>query len=170
MDELERLIATFGACGRPAGAAWKLDVLMDVGRFGGPRVVAFYAAVVADATEAPEVRSDALRRLRETLLTPDERTVAVAVCLDALAPESDLTLRLHAALALGDFVDVPAALAALGRLAADVDEPIDLRYNAFTSLQRAGPTPACLEILARLVSDPMLGQSASRLLAVWGGR
>jgi hypothetical protein len=170
MDELARLISAFGSHDRSHGAAWKLDILMDLGRFDGPRVVALYAAVVADNEEPPEVRADALRRLREASLTPNERVDAADAGLRALVVGTDPALRLHAALALGDFVEVPAVLAALGRLAADAEEPIDLRYNAFTSLQRAGPIAACLEILRALTADEVLGQSATTLLAVWEGR
>lgn len=168
MDEIERLIAKFGALGRLDHSIWKLDVLMDLGLHDDPRVMAFYGAVVADAEEPADVRSDALRRLREAPLTPAERTAAVDASLRALAPDADLQLRLHAALVLADFVDLPTALAALGALAADSREPIELRYNAFTSLQRAGPTPACLAILRSLATDETLGQSAQALLTSWG--
>jgi hypothetical protein len=167
MDDIARLISAFESRDGLRGAAWKLDVLMDLGRFEGPRVIAFYAAVVADDDEPPDVRADALRRLREASLTPSERVAAANAGQRALATGTDPALRLHATLALGDFVEVKAVLAALGRLAADADEPLDLRYNAFTSLQRAGPTPACLEILRALTADEALGQSATTLLAVW---
>ena len=56
----------------------------------------------------------------------------------------------------------------LGSLARDPREPIELRYNAFTSLQRAGPTTACLDILRSLSDDEMLGQSARALFSSWG--
>jgi HEAT repeat protein len=168
MDEVERLIEAFGSRGRHDHSVWKLDVLMDLGRFDDPRTVAFYVAVIADAEEPPDVRSDALRRLREASLSPDARIAAAEASLHALGARSDLQLRLHAALVLGDFVDIPAALGALGLLAADVAEPIELRYNAFTSVQRAGPTTACLEILRSLSADETLGQSARALLASWG--
>jgi len=170
MDDIAHLISAFGSPDRPRHAAWKLDILMDLGRFDGPRVVAFYAMVVADDEEPPEVRADALRRLREASMMQTERVSAAEAGLRALAAGTDPALRLHAALALGDFVEVPAVLAALGRLAADEDEPIDLRYNAFTSLQRAGPSAACREILRDLTADEALGQSATTLLAVWEGR
>lgn len=170
MDEVARLISAFGARESCASTAWKLDILMDLGRLDGPSVVAFYTAVVADSEEATEVRSEALRRLREASLTPDERVVAADATLHALAPDADVALRLLAALALGDFVDVTGALDALGRVAADPDEPIDLRYNAFTSLQRTGPTPPGLAILRALAADEILGQSATRLLTVWERR
>jgi hypothetical protein len=168
MDEVDQFIKAFGSRGRHDHSVWKLDVLMDLGRFDDPRVVALYVAVIADAEEPSDVRSDALRRLREASLGPDERIVAADASLQALNARSDLQLRLHAAVVLGDFVDVPAMLGALGVLAADVAEPIELRYNAFTSLQRAGPTPACLAILRSLSDDETLGQSARALLSSWG--
>jgi hypothetical protein len=170
MDEIDQLIEAFGSRGKTGHAAWKLDLLMDIGRFRGARVTAFFAAVVADEGEPPDVRADALRRLRESTLTPSERALAAEAGLRALACSPSLDLRLHAALALGDFADLPATLQALGALAADADEPLELRYNAFTSLQRAGPTPDCLALLRGLVSDETLGQSAAALLASWGAR
>jgi hypothetical protein len=42
-------------------------------------------------------------------------------------------------LALAGFTDLEGVVAALGSLALDTAEPIDLRYLAFTSLQRDGP-------------------------------
>jgi hypothetical protein len=168
MDEVQRLIAAFGAHGKLDHAVWKLDVLMDLGLFEDARVVAFFGAVVSDPQEPADVRSDALRRLREAPLSPAERLMAAEATLRALAPDADLQLRLHAALVLGDFVDLPAALGALARLAANTCEPIELRYNAFTSVQRAGPTSACLAILRELSEDETLGQSARALLTSWG--
>jgi hypothetical protein len=170
MDEIDQLIEAFSSRGTSGHAAWKLDLLMDIGRFRGARVVTFFAAVVADPGEPSDVRAEALRRLRESPLTPAERTMAADAGLKALACRSTLDLRLHAALALGDFVDLPSTLHALGALASDPDEPLELRYNAFTSLQRVGPTPACLAILRELVSDETLGQSALALLTSWGAR
>ena len=114
------------------------------------------------------MRAEAIRRLREFTLSPTQRVAASEAMVLALACQPSLDLRLHAALALGDFVDRPTMLDALGTLAADADEPLELRYNAFTSLQRAGPTPCCLEILRDLASDEALGQSAVAVLASWG--
>jgi hypothetical protein len=126
--------------------------------------------VTADADEPPDVRSDALGRLREATLSPDERRQAASVGVRALTSEHDRTLRLHAALALGDFVDISEVLGALGSVAANASEEIELRYNAFTSLQRAGPSDGCLQILRALTADELLGQSAQALLTAWGVR
>ena len=92
MDELARLISAFESRDRAHGAAWKLDILMDLGRFDGPKVFALYAAVVADDTESPEVRADALRRLREASLTSTERVGAADAGLRALAADPALTV------------------------------------------------------------------------------
>jgi hypothetical protein len=59
-------------------------------------------------------------------------------------------------------------LSALGTLSAAEWEPTELRYNAYTSLQRAGPTALCVTILRSLSADETFGQSARALLASWG--
>ena len=170
MDEVDRLIDAFGSRGKVDHSVWKLDVLMDLGQFDDPRAVALYLRVTADADEPPDVRSDALGRLREATLSPDQRMLAASVGVRALTSEHDRTLRLHAALMLGDLVDIPEVLDALGGVATDTSEEIELRYNAFTSVQRAGPSDGCLQILRALAADELLGQSAQALLMAWGIR
>jgi len=49
----------------------------------------------------------------------------------------------------------------------DPGETIDVRYSAFTSLQRAGPTAKCVAILRQLSADGILGRSARSLLSLW---
>jgi hypothetical protein len=168
MDEIERLIAAFRAHGPHDHSLWKLDVLMDLGRHDDPRAMQLYVAVVGDAEEPPDVRSAALRRLREAAPTRDHRSMAADAIRRALGHQAHPEVRLDAALALGDFVDDRGALGVLGAVAADPSEPIELRYNAFTSLQRAGPTAACLDILHALSEDETLGQSVRALLTSWG--
>ena len=173
MDEVARLLHAFGSRGKHDHVAWKLDILMDLGRINEPRVVPFLADVVADPEEPAAVRLDALGWLREAASRPDQsaaRAVAATTCLMVLRPQADDDLRLHAALVVGDFTDVPGVLAALGTLAQDPTESIELRYNAFTSLQRAGPASECLALLRALAADETLGQSATALLVSWGTR
>ena len=169
MNEIGRLIQAFGARGKSGQSAWKLDVLLDLGRFDDPRVVAFLTDLVTDADEPPDVRIQALRRLREGPLTADQRDRVAAAGVGLLRAPTDLDLRLQAALVLGDFVDVGGVLAALGAVARDAKEPLDLRYTAFTSLQRAGPTAECLALLRGLSADETLGPSARALVRAWGG-
>jgi hypothetical protein len=74
---------------------------------------------------------------------------------------------MRAAGVLGDFTDIDGVLGALGALVSAPRESLDLRYSAFTSLQRAGPNSDCLAILRLLTSDETFGQSARDLLTSW---
>ena len=170
MDDVDTLIRAFESRGKRDHSLWKLDVLLDLGRLADPRVVQFLSAIATDVDEPLDVRLEALSRLRETAQSPSDRLVAASAGLTALVTGSDSRVRLRAAMVLGDFVDVDGVLNALGTLAAADREPTELRYNAYTSLQRAGPTAACVAILRSLSDDETFGQSARSLLASWGVR
>jgi hypothetical protein len=168
MEQIERLIDAFNARAKPNYSTWKLNVLMDLAQCDGPRVVAFLATVVTDTEEPKDVRLDALRRLREACHAPGERVQMAEASLQILSRQSPIGLRLHAALVLGDVVDVRDVLKAVAALAQDADEPIELRYTAFTSLQRAGPMPECRMHLQILSEDETLGPSARAVIRAWG--
>src|SRR5687767_12301915 len=127
LDDVERLIAAFGARGKRDQATWKLDVLMDLAALGGPHVAAFLQDVLTDAEEPVEVRIDTLHRLREAALDSEQRTAVAAATVRVLNEGRDGDLRLHTALALGDFADVPGVVAALGLVALAAHEPLELR-------------------------------------------
>jgi len=170
LGQIERLIRAFGARGKANQSVWKLDVLMELGSLDDQRVVTFLTDLADDAEEPTAVRIDALQRLRQAPVTPGERGRVVAVTLGVLRTPADLGLRLHAAPVLGSYVGSSGVLEALDALARDIDEPLDLRYTAFTSLQRAGPTPGTLALLRGLSGDETLGPSARALVNTWGGQ
>src|SRR5258708_5308325 len=166
MDDVERLIEAFRA-----PSTWsvlsKLDALLDLEQLDDPRIVPFLVHVLADQREPTEVRIHVLKRLRNGRLQPGDRQSVAEAVLMVLSDRSSPDLRLQAVLALAEFTDIAGVLTRLGRLALDSDEPIDLRYSAFTSLQRAGPTPECVTLLRELTTDEMLGRSARSLLSLW---
>jgi hypothetical protein len=174
MDDVARLIATFGARGRRGQSAWKLDVLMDLGRLDDGRVRTFLAAIVMDRDEPADVRQDALRRLRDLAVTGEARALVaqtgVAALTQAGSATGALAFRSQAAIVLGDVVDLDGVLAALGAVAADPQEPIELRYTAFTALERGGPTADCLAILRPLAADEVLGRAVRGLFTSWRAR
>jgi hypothetical protein len=147
--------------------AAKLDILMDLERVRDERVVSFLLKVLEDAREPLEVRIHVLKRLRNGPLTPSERSTVAAVLSDLMLQGSSIDLRLQATLALGEFTDICGVLSALGFLAVQPVELIDLRYSAFTSLERAGPTPECVTLLRLLSNDEILGRSARSALGRW---
>src|SRR5712671_5923103 len=142
MDEVERLIQVFGARGAMASAATKLDVLLDLERLRDRRVVFFLLQLLGDLSQPAEVRVHVLKRLRNGPLTAHDRVKVAGALRQLLSSGSSLDLRLQAALAA---------------LALEHHESIDLRYAAFTSLERAGPTTECVNLLRQLANDDMLG-------------
>jgi hypothetical protein len=166
MDEVDRLIRAFGDR-PPAAVAAKVDVLLDLERLDDPRVVPFLLGVLADRREPGEVRGRVLRRLRNGGLAGAARPLAAAAVVRVASEDADPGLRLQAAVALGEFADLGGVLAALGGLALDAVLPIDLRYSAFTSLDRAGPTAESVALLRQLSTDEVLGRSAQGLLSAW---
>jgi hypothetical protein len=166
VDEVERLIAAFTARARSAAAS-KLDVLIDLERLDDPRIVPFLLLVLTDREEPTEVRIHVVKRLRNGSLAAETRGRVAHAIIQILEDRSNPDLRLQAALALAEFTDVEGVAHMLGSLALDVTEPLDLRYSAFTSLERAGSTTECVAILRQLVADETLGRSARSLLSMW---
>lgn len=148
-------------------AVSRLGVLIDLEGLRDPRIVPFLVRVLADRREPTEVRIHVLKRLRNGRLAPEDRPLVAAAILQVISERSNPELRLQASLALAEFTDIAAVPTRLGCLALDQEEPIDLRYSAFTSLQRAGATPDCVAALRQLSADGMLGPSARSLLSVW---
>jgi len=166
MHDAERLIEVFRARAM-ASVRSKLDALLDLERLREPCIVPFLLDVLADRREPTPVRIHVLKRLRNGHLLPGYRLAVTEALLRLVSDECSPNLRLQAVLALAEFTDIDPVPTALGTLALDPDEPIDLRYSAFTSLQRAGPTTECVALLRQLLTDRALGRSARRVLSVW---
>ena len=167
MNDVERLIQAFSARGAVHSPTAKLDLLMDLERLRDPRVVSFLLQVLRDPDEPSEVRMHVLKRLRNGPLTADERSTVAGALAELMLHDSSVDLRLQAAVALGEFADISGVVSTLGSLALEPQELLDLRYSAFTSLERAGCTSECVILLRQLSNDEMLGRSAQSALARW---
>jgi hypothetical protein len=167
MDDVEQLMQAIQHTWSNASPASKLDVLMDLERRRDGRVVPFLLQVLADPGQPSEVRVHVLKRLRNGPLAADDRSTVGQALSQLMSNGCNLDLRLQAVLALGEFTDVNGVLPALGSLALEPQESIDLRYTAFTSLERAGPTPECVNLLRQLSKDDVLGRSARSALVRW---
>ncbi len=164
--ETARLIAAFRARPTPSVLA-KRDILLQLGQLDEPGIGPFLLAVVADPCEPDEVRIDALKQLSDApRLAPCRQPVAEEI-MRLLREDASQGVRLQAALALADLTDVDGVLTTLGGLALDPAETIDVRYAAFTSLGRGGPTPECVALLRQLTADETFGRSAGSLLSQW---
>jgi len=142
---------------------------MDVERLHDPRAMPFLLNVLADHDEADAVRIHVLKHLRYGvghLKSNDHVAVARAIG-EVLAGPSGADVRVHAALALGRFTQIDAVLSHLSAICLAQGESIDLRYAAFTSLERARPTPESIALLRMIASDDTLGGSARTVLSAW---
>src|SRR5438874_6031912 len=155
MDEVQWLIEAFRARANHA-AVTKLDILMDVERLDDPRIVPFLLQVLRDPKETAEVRIHVLKRLRNGRLGLESREPVAHAITQVLSETSSPDLRLQAALALAEFTDIAGIPALLGCLALDSIEPLELRYSAFTSLERAGASPECVALLRQMSADETL--------------
>ena len=168
MDELQRLISVYRTRASSSVKS-RLDVLMHLERIRDPRVVPFLLKVVGDPHESEDVRIHVLKQLRSAcgvLALADEPAVASALG-DLLADASSEEVRLQAALALGDFGQIDGVLPRLSAISLAQELSIDLRYAAFTSIERAGPTPECMALMRRIVGDEALGDAARSVLSAW---
>jgi hypothetical protein len=97
-------------------------------------------------------------------------TAAKDAMLSVACADLDPQLRLQATASIGDFVHDAQVRAALGRIVADPGESLEQRYFALTSLERGGPTPASMALLASVVSDEELGKTVAAILSRWQAR
>jgi hypothetical protein len=166
VDEVERLIRLFSSrADAPAPA--RRGILLDLQRHRDPRIVPFLLQVLLDGDESGEVRVDVVKQLRSAPLAATERSAAARAIARVLVDGGDAGLRLQAAQALGCFAEVEGVPAALGGVALDPGESLDLRFSAFTSLERAGATPEAVSLVRKLTADETLGRAAGALLAIW---
>jgi hypothetical protein len=167
IDDLQDLINTYRL--RSSSSASKVSVLRHVERIRDPRVVPFLLEVLGDPREVGEVRIHLIRQLRngDGLVSNDQRSVVARAISVVLTDEPDEQLRLEAALALGEFTQIDGVLSTLGGVALAQNASIDLRYAAFTSLERAGATSASVSLMRVLASDEILGNSARGLMSTW---
>jgi hypothetical protein len=154
---------------RSAAASSKLSVLRHIERIRSPRVVPFLLEVLSDPDEAAEVRIHVMRQLRngDGLVPFTERAGVAHAISDVLTDVEAEQLRLEAALALGEFIQIEGVLSILGGVAHAQEESIDLRYAAFTSIERAGPTFESISIMRSIASDETLGNSARSVMSAW---
>jgi hypothetical protein len=168
MDQLQRLVDVY-LTRAASSVKSKLDVLIDLERVRDPRVVPFLLRLLADPHESEDVRIHVVKQLRSGtgVLVPSDRPAVAQAIGDILVNSSGEELRLQAALALGDFTQVDGVLPRLRGIALAGDESIDLRYAAFTSIERAGPTTDGVAAVQRIADDEILGDAARSVLSAW---
>jgi len=140
---------------------------MDLERVPDDRVVPFHAEVLVDNRQPTSLRTHILRRIRNGAIRQEEHGPVAAALVQLLRETSTADLRADAVLALGALTDVGGVLPVLGSIALGESVPLDLRYSAFMSLERAGPTEHSIAVLRTLAHDETLGRTARSTLLAW---
>ncbi len=166
MDDVELALAEFNARGN-SSASSKIDTLLDIEQLSDARVTPFLLQVAINSHELTEVRAHVIKGLRNRHLAPDARASVARAIGSILGDGSSADLRAQSVITLAEFTDVQGVTHMLGAVAQDDTKPLDLRYSAFMSLQRAGPRPECVDIVRQLAFDETFGRSARRLLSTW---
>ena len=166
MDGVERLIQLLRSRADTRRLV-QLDELLESGGGHDRRIVPFLLRVLEDRDEAVELRLEVVKALTNLALAADERPAVAQAIARVLAAGGAGRLRQQAAIALGCFPRVEGVAAALGSVAVDPIESVDLRFSAFASLEAAGATPESVRVVHRLTLDETLGPSARVLLATW---
>jgi HEAT repeat protein len=166
MDHVGRALAQFNQR-RKLSATSKIKALLNIQELEDPRVLPFLLYVAADTDELPEVRSHVIRTMRTRDLAADARVSVARVVGTILLGDPSSSVRAQCALTLGEFTDIEGVPRMLGTVALDKTEPLDLRYSAFTSLERAASRPESVQVLQQLSVDETFGRSAQRLLSRW---
>jgi hypothetical protein len=142
---------------------------MDLERIRDARLVPCLLKVLGDVHEPDRLRIHVLKQLRsqDRLLSRADRPPVAKAIGDVLSDTANAELRVQAALTLGEFTDIDGVLSRLGTTSLAQNESIDVRYAAFTSLERGGPTPKCIELLRHISTDGTLGLCAQSVLSAW---
>jgi hypothetical protein len=135
-----------------SSAASRLDVLMELERIRDPWGVPFLLRLLGDRQESADVRIHVVKQLRHGsgLLVLADRPSVAQIIGDVLEDTSPEELRVQAALALGDFTRIDGVLSRLSAVALAGDASLDLRYAAFTSIERTGPAPESIAVLCQI--------------------
>src|SRR5215471_4430313 len=168
MDEAGRLIREYHMLASSSVAS-RLDVLLDLVRIRDPQVMPFLLKVLGDRSESRESAHPCAEALRngDGLVAPVERPQFAKAIGDVSADNSTTQLRVEAAPALGLFTEIDGVLTAFSTLALAREGSIDLRYAAFTSLERAGPAPESISLMRQISGNETLGNSAWTVLSAW---
>jgi hypothetical protein len=166
MDHVEQALAEFNAR-RNSSASSRIDALLDLGQLSDVRVMPFLLQVAIDIHELAEVRAHVIRGLRNRHVATSDRASVARAIGSILGDGSTADLRAQSVITLADFTDVEGVTRMLGHVAQDDTNPLDLRYSAFISLQRAGPRAEGVDIVRELAFDVTFGRSARRLLSTW---
>ena len=129
----------------------------------------FLIEIASSRTELDLARIEALRGIElADGLTEVQRTECSAMLATILTtPDEDPDVCNYAAMASAYFMDSDSVYQSLLDLVVDETRDSNLRWNAFTALEKHEPQQKSIEALKSLLTDTEFQDSATRVLAEW---
>ena len=145
----------------------KVEILHILEDSGDPRIPAFLLRVVSDMEQYDMARISALEILRfNTYDEPYYDQIGLRLCFLA-QNDKDPDVRIHAALALGNYIKAPGVVEAVLKIGSDSREDTIVRDNAIAALEKIAPDPALIAAVVALTADPIMGSAAQWVLDTW---
>lgn len=130
------------------------------------RVLATWLKLLLNKSEEDIVRVEILKTLAFRRDDYPLRVQFSDALRELLEHEDDILVRQYAALAIRRFITNEGGLLDIAeRVVANLDDDVDVRYNALDSIERNSELPICRQALERLSAVPdRLGNSAADAL------
>ncbi len=160
-DHIDTLIKGYATC----DSGRRSTIIETLSESSDPRVISLFLEIVRNPKEADYVRVEVLKGIsfRDDSVETKQRFCEV-LCDILDHSEEDELVRQYAALAMRCFVEFEGVLGLLEEVVRDPDEEISVRHNALSAIERNAEMADCQASLKRLVSVPVLGNSAARTL------
>ena len=159
MDRIEELIANYRnedtlALPRP-DASRKPRIIEELGSDDDPRALKLIVQAASDEAEFDLARIAAFRVLELRRPTaPEERQEIAEVIARVVKNDSDNDVRNYAAIAAAYYTTVDDVAEQIIRILLDDGENSDLRWNAFTAVEKMGSTAKALDAMRAIREVP----------------
>lgn len=149
----------------------KVDIVRRLENLTDERVLPFFMRVLASQQEYDLARIEILRILEVRRARDAHEGELIGKLIQRmLSSDPDDDVRNYAAMAISSYMDVKGSLEVVEGIIFNVEEEINLRWNAFTAVERMGPTREGELMLHRLLKDDQFKGSAQRVLSQWDSK
>lgn len=172
MDEVGHLISTFKEENTKSldnvDFSRKVRIIMELEGVDDDRVLPFFLETVMNEDEYDLARIEILKilEIRESN-DKDEHQKIGHIVKNILMNDPDDDVRNYAAMTVSNFMDVEGVIEQIVKIIFNVEEDINLRWNAFTAVEKMGPTQQSLEILQKCLSEDEFKKSVLLILNRW---
>lgn len=169
MEQVQQLIAAFHNQQQNKKNEYpgKMTIIRSLEERDTPEVLTFFLQTVANPQEYDLARMEILKILRLYKSDEQQRQNIAQVLVTIVKEDQDDLVRSYAIMALRNYTGIEQVDDVVERVVTDEDEDEDLRFNAFSVLERIGPNERTRRLLQDLAEDEVLGSAVKRVRKTW---